>query len=117
MSKGVYEHELRHGHSGAGGRRKPSPTWNSWNAMRDRCQNPNHKAYPRYGGRGITIHEPWNSFKQFLADMGERPSQQYCLNRLDHDLGYIPGNVTWALKRENDDESLPRARRAKTRAQ
>ncbi len=32
----------------------------SWTEMRKRCTNPKHRAYPRYGGRGITIDPRWD---------------------------------------------------------
>ncbi len=42
--------------------------------MRGRCLNSNHKFYCYYGGRGITVCKRWDSFKNFLADMGEKPT-------------------------------------------
>lgn len=116
MSKGIYEHPSRHGHAGGYLRSyPPTPTYNSWNAMRDRCLNPNHKAYPRYGGRGIQVCPEWATFQGFLKDMGERPGPEYSLSRLDHDKGYFPDNVIWDLRKNNDLDSLPRARNAKTK--
>ncbi len=63
-------------------------TYSSWMNMRTRCLNPNCKCYPEYGGRGITIDPSWNSFEQFLRDMGERPSLKYSIERINNDLGY-----------------------------
>jgi hypothetical protein len=34
------------------------PEYNSWRAMKERCENPNHVRYHRYGGRAITIRGP-----------------------------------------------------------
>jgi len=39
-----------------------------------RCLNPNHKNFIHYGGRGITICLKWESFEQFVIDMGEAPN-------------------------------------------
>jgi hypothetical protein len=64
--------------------------------MRDRCRNPKHRAYKNYGGRGITVCERWNSFENFYADVGDRPSPKHSIDRIDNDLGYEPGNVRWA---------------------
>ena len=36
-----------------------------WDAMKQRCHNPNANEYNRYGGRGITICEEWSSFENF----------------------------------------------------
>src|SRR5271166_5290790 len=34
-------------------------TYHSWKSMKDRCFVKAHDAYPRYGGRGITITKRW----------------------------------------------------------
>jgi len=86
-------HNLTHGLSLCDGRR--SPTYSTWMAMRQRCYNPRHRKYKFYGGRGITVCDRWlNSFENFLADMGERPSDK-TLHRIDHDRHYEPGNCEW----------------------
>lgn len=38
---------------------RKSPTYSSWVNMKSRCLNPNHFAFSRYGGRGITICARW----------------------------------------------------------
>lgn len=79
-------------------RKRDSAEYGIWKAIKDRCLNPNHVAYARYGGRGITICEQWRtSFLTFLADVGERPSEAYSLDRYPDKSGnYEPGNVRWA---------------------
>jgi len=83
-----------HGH-----RAKRTPTYHSWNAMRQRCSNEKREDYVHYGGRGITVHHSWSSFANFLADMGERPKDT-TLDRINVDGNYEPGNCRWATKLE-----------------
>jgi hypothetical protein len=64
--------------------------------MRRRCTKENRKDYARYGGRGITVCERWQSFAAFYADMGPRPGPGYQLERKKNDEGYSPGNCVWA---------------------
>lgn len=72
-----------------------------WLGIIVRCEDKNHHTYPRYGGRGITICERWrNSFEAFLADVGNRPSPDHSIDRIDNNKGYEPGNVRWATQKE-----------------
>lgn len=71
-----------------------------WASMHSRCSNPNSKSFPRYGGRGIRVCNAWDSFAVFMADMGERPSKDHSIERLNNDDGYSPGNCKWALPYE-----------------
>jgi hypothetical protein len=72
-----------------------TPTWNSWKGMRVRCSNPKHHAYYRYGGRGISVTPRWESFENFLTDMGPRPAGT-TLDRRELNGNYCKSNCRWA---------------------
>lgn len=66
--------------------------------MKRRCDNPKNISYANYGGRGITVCPEWrDNFEAFLRDMGPRPAG-HSLDRIDNDKPYEPGNVRWATR-------------------
>lgn len=81
-----------------------SRAYGVWQAMRDRCSNPNRKDYHRYGGRGITVCKQWGTFEAFLADMGE-PPVGLTLERKDNNKGYSKQNCEWATRRHQSYNS------------
>lgn len=77
-------------------------TYRSWIKMKERCLNPNHDHYHRYGGRGIKICDRWLlSFENFLEDMGDRPEDR-SLDRIDNNNGYEKNNCRWATRIEQN---------------
>jgi hypothetical protein len=67
--------------------------------MKQRCYNQKNPRYRDYGGRGITICDRWrNSFKNFLADMGTRPSRKHSIDRREVNGNYEPNNCRWVTQ-------------------
>lgn len=84
------------------------PLRNVWTSMRQRCRDKNVPNYHRYGGRGITVCGRWNnSFENFVSDVPPRPEPhyKYSLDRIDNDGNYEPGNVRWATRKEQSNNT------------
>jgi hypothetical protein len=77
-----------------------TPEYSSWQAMKNRCLDPNNKDFPRWGARGVTVCDEWaSSFESFFAHIGPRPNGT-TLDRIDNLRGYEPGNVRWATPQQ-----------------
>lgn len=85
-----------------------SRLYNIWRCMRMRCYKPSHEAYPRYGGRGITVCYEWNrsfvSFRAWALEHGY--ADDLTIDRENNDKGYYPENcrwVTYIIQEQNKD--------------
>ena len=81
------------------GKRVATGEYRSWQMMKNRCLNPKAVDFGDYGGRGITVSEPWHAFDAFIADMGDKPTPLHTLERRDNALGYSPANCYWATRK------------------
>ena len=71
---------------------KKTPEYRTWNSIRYRCNNPNSKDYHLYGGRGIRVE--WETYDEFLNDMGKRP-EGYSIERRNNNKNYCKDNCYW----------------------
>ena len=78
------------------------PEYLIWYSMIDRCTNKSHKFWGHYGGRGITVCSEWMLFKNFFADMGDRPKDK-TLDRINNNGNYNKRNCRWATKKQQDN--------------
>lgn len=78
---------------------KRDRTRSIWRGMRARCRNPKHISYPNYGGAGVSVCARWESYENFLADMGPAPPG-LSIERLDRSQPYCPSNCVWATPKQ-----------------
>ena len=74
-----------------------------WSRMIYRC-NPKHsekKSNKNYSKRGIKVCDRWlTSFSNFYNDMGNAPTIEHSLDRIDVNGDYYPENCRWATAKQ-----------------
>ena len=84
--------------------------------MRTRILNPRRSDFHRYGGAGIEVCSEWrDSFDQFLADLGPRPSLRHCLVRINKRGNYEKSNCAWQTLRQDGERRRSEVRKTSDR--
>lgn len=85
--------------------------YTSYRAMVSRCMDKNDSCYDYYGGRGISICDAWvgnGGFQRWLDHIGPKPDRSYTQDRIDVNKGYVPGNVRWASRKTQANNTRTR---------
>lgn len=80
-----------------------SPEYRSYYHAKQRCNNPKEAGYERYGGRGIEFR--FESFEEFYADVGNKPTLKHSLDRIDVNGHYELGNIKWSTVSEQNNNT------------
>ena len=78
-----------------------SKLYYTWQAMRYRCENPNHQSYKDYGGRGIKVCSEWQDyliFKEWAYKNGY--DDKLTIDRIDVNGDYTPDNCRWVTMKK-----------------
>lgn len=76
-----------------------------WNAMIQRCYNPNNKSYKTYGAKGVTICEEWKLFSNFRKWYDENYIEGYSIDKdIKGGKIYSPNNCIFVSKEESTKE-------------
>lgn len=78
------------------------PIYKLWSGMIQRCTNKKMKQYRWYGGRGVSVYNPWRDFELFYEWCNDNGwSRGLELDRIDNDGNYEPSNCRFVTHKEN----------------
>jgi len=66
-----------------------------WQGIKTRCSNPNGASYQKYGARGISYPQKWETFEGFWDDMAPGYSDDKTIDRVDGSKDYSKDNCHW----------------------
>lgn len=75
----------------------------TWKSILSRCYyvgSTKQKCYEK-----VSICDRWLEFSNFVEDMGERPSIDHSIDRVDPNDGYHKDNCRWVTKKENSSRA------------
>lgn len=81
--------------------------------QKSRCYNKNHRLYPKYGGKGLTVdYTAYDFLVWFLRKYPEfyrkYPNNRPSVGRVDHDKGYSLDNIEIQTVAQNTAECIKR---------
>lgn len=79
-----------------------------WVDMKNRCNSTTNHAYDRYGGRGISVCDEWNTFEPFYEwAISTGYTDDLTIDRIDVNGDYTPSNCKWStyIEQNNNQRS------------
>ena len=77
-----------------------------WSNMKQRCENPNNRAYSYYGGRGISVCDEWHDvkiFEEWALQNGYEAN--LTIDRINTNGNYEPDNCRWITQKAQSNNT------------